>query len=119
MKVLVRRDQADVKGWFGGHKGMSFSLQVKAEPTTEERDLIHRYKLEESILHEWQTQVPGMEEPLDHVMTVKDLLNGRNFAGRRVTEIIAIEEGVIKGAQNLKLLIDVASSFGGERVIEI
>ena len=46
MKLTIKRDQADVKGVFGGHKGMKFLLSYRVELTPEEQGLITRYKAE-------------------------------------------------------------------------
>ena len=51
MKLTIKRNQADVKGLFGGHKGVRFSLYAKANITSEEQFLylskyIHRNPIE-------------------------------------------------------------------------
>lgn len=43
MKLVIRRNQADMKGFFGGHKGVKFSLFAKADITEEEQALIRKY----------------------------------------------------------------------------
>ena len=43
MKLHIKRSQADVKGMFGGHKGVSFTLSLKLELSPEETSLIEKY----------------------------------------------------------------------------
>ena len=50
VKLVIRRNQADVKGLFGGHKGVSFSLFGKCAVSDPERALIDKYKVGDYIL---------------------------------------------------------------------
>ncbi len=59
MKLIVKRNQTDVKGLFGGHKGVRFSLHARANITDEERALIDRYKVSGHILASYELPIKG------------------------------------------------------------
>lgn len=44
MKLYIRRDQEEQKGFFGGSKGMSFSLNCRLELDGTEKQLVEKYK---------------------------------------------------------------------------
>jgi hypothetical protein len=50
MELVVRRTQADVKGVFGGHKGVSFNLFYQLMLTPEETALVQKYRLDTHVL---------------------------------------------------------------------
>lgn len=114
MKLTIKRDQSAKKGFFGGHKGMTFSLYCKVEISPEEQGLIDKYKVNEHVLT-WRQgdngQVPGI--------TVRNLVDGHTTEIQDVATLLNNED-VIKGAcQDFKNLLLVMASFGGEEVIEI
>lgn len=111
VKLAIRRDQADVKGMFGGHKGVTFSLWYCLRLTAAESQLVDRYKLREHVLcrNSQGTTLLTVGEALDGVT--------ENLTS---VEILLQNEKVVKGAcKQFKVLLDVASSFGGEEVVEI
>ena len=113
MKLIIKRDQKEQKGVFGGHKGMNFLLSCRVDLTPEEQELISRYKVEEYTLTYktvGDTQVPGLK--------IGDLVRGTSYEVKDVTTLLNNEE-VIKGAcKDFKTLLLVMASFGGEEVIE-
>jgi len=113
MKLIIRRDQKEQKGIFGGHKGMMFLLSCRVELTEEEKELIARYRAEEEPLTfktVGDTQVPGLK--------IGDLVQGVSYEVKDVTTLL-YNEDVIKGAcKEFKTLLEVMASFGGEEVIE-
>ena len=50
MKLIVKRDQADRKGVFGGHKGMNFLLAFRVELTSAEQELVTQYRTEREMI---------------------------------------------------------------------
>lgn len=47
MKLAIQRSQQDVKGMLGGHKGVTFTLSYRLILSSEEQELVNRYKLDE------------------------------------------------------------------------
>lgn len=114
MKLVIRRNQADIKGVLGGHKGVNFTLHYRLVLTEDERSLVDRYKLG------------------THVLTYRNF-QGNEVPGHRVAEVVGgvIEqlpsvdilignEKVIRDAcESFNALLRVAATFGGEEVVEI
>lgn len=118
MKLIIRRNQADVKGIFGGHKGVRFSLQARAEIDGKERSLIERYKVGDKILASYEMPM-GNSPPLQIHVSVNDLMNGKTTEMDDISTLLQLEEAIKTGCQNLKNWLAVMSTFGGEEVIEI
>ncbi len=117
MKLTIRRNQADVKGLFGGHKGVRFALSGQVSVSDAERALIERYKVGDQILASYEQQV-GKEAMTFHV-SVNSLLNGTTAETDSVGTLLELEEKLKEGCQNLKNLLQVMATFGGEQVIEV
>jgi len=113
MKLIIKRNQYAQKGMFGGHKGMLFLLQCRAELTPAEESLIAKYKAADQPLtykNVGDTQIPGLK--------IEDLVNGVTYQVKDVTTLLN-NEAVIKDAcQDFKNLLEVMGSFGGEEVVE-
>lgn len=118
MKLTIKRDQADVKGLFGGHKGVRFSLYTKADITGDERELIDRYKISEYILASYDLSIKGSGS-LEFHLTVNRLINGNKTETESISTLLELEDKIKEGCQNLKNLLEVMETFGGEEVIEI
>ena len=118
MKLKIKRDQADVKGLLGGHKGVRFSLYAKVDITDEERALIERYKVGDYILASYQFSRKG-SEPVDINLRVNSLVNGYKTDMDSIYKLLELEEAIKNGCGNLKTLIQVMATFGGEETIEI
>ena len=80
MRLTIKRNQADQKGIFGGHKGVNFTLYSKAELTHDERALIERYKVGDHILAEYALQPKGpFDQPsTDYGKSSRDRNNGHH-----------------------------------------
>jgi hypothetical protein len=118
MKLTIRRNQADVKGMFGGHKGVKFSLYGKCEVTDAEKALIAKYKVGEYVLAHYEVERKG-GEPFDYRITVDRIIAGDSFETDDVQTLQELEKAMKEGCQNLKDLLEVMSTFGGEEVFEI
>ncbi|MEU3625114.1 hypothetical protein BS329_37905 [Amycolatopsis coloradensis] len=114
MQLIVKRDQADRRGVFGGHKGVDFSLFFKLVLSPEELNLVHRYKFEDHPLGWWFAQ--GAEIP---IASVAEALAGKTMQWPSVVELVTRERELKRACRSLKLLIEVAASFGGEEVFDI
>lgn len=119
MKLTIKRNQADQKGFFGGHKGVNFSLYSKADLTTEERALIERYKVGDQILADYTWRPRGGGEQVYVNITVNTLANGTTNTTDSITTLLDLEAAIKVGCQNLKNLLRVMSTFGGQEEIEI
>jgi len=119
MKLIIRRDQADVKGLLGGHKGVNFSLFTQANITDEESALIKRYKVGDQIIASYQRPKKGQSEMLEFYLSVNDIVNGRTITMDSIITLLDLEETIKKGCKNLKDLLAVMSTFGGEEIVEI
>jgi hypothetical protein len=113
MRLVVSRSQQDVKGMLGGHKGVSFTLQYRLELTTEETDLVSRYRLGSYALT-W-TSVQGTKVPDD---TIANMVAGRSQTVQDVTTLLRNERIVKDACDELPTLFEVCRTFGGSEVID-
>jgi hypothetical protein len=114
VQLVIKRDQAERRGVFGGHKGVDFSLSFHLRLSQAESDLVRRYKFEELSLGTWEFQ--GAEVP---ITSVAGAMTGKTIQLTSVVELLAREREIKDACRSLKVLLDVASSFGGEEVIDI
>jgi hypothetical protein len=109
MRLVIRRTQADMKGVFGGNKGVQFNLYYKLSLSPDEAALVERYKLGFHVL---STAGSGATE------TVNDVLRGVNQAVQSVPVLLRNEAVIKRACNSFYELIAVAKSFGGEEVID-
>tara|TARA_R110002051_G_scaffold136214_2_gene208926 strand:+ start:144 stop:518 length:375 start_codon:yes stop_codon:yes gene_type:complete len=124
MKLLLRRDQRS--GMMGK---MVFTLDVRADLSADEKERIRKYKLQDTELyasHEITggSGLLGAASRLAYkattlTLTVKDLEGGKRIEVKDVVELLAIEGQIREAAQTFKDVLDAASHFGGEEVIEL
>ena len=114
MKLIIKKDQADEKGIFGGHKGIIFSLYAKADISSEEIKLIQKYKVGEYVLTTYKV---NSDITLD--VTVDQLTHGFKTTTKKISMLLELENNIKQGCKNLKDLLSVMSTFGGEKIIEI
>ena len=120
MKLLISRDQK--KGLFGGK--VKFMLKAKAELSTEEQDNVVKYKMGKTMLYtNMEDRGAGLLGLLSRVamaieITVDDLVNGKQVDCKDIVEMLALEEQVKEACQNFKNVLEAATSFGGEEIIE-
>lgn len=125
MKLLLRRDQR--AGLLGK---VNFTLDVRAELTSDELSNIKRYRLGDTQLyssHEVIDRGSGLLGVASRLawkattltITINDLTTGKRVEAKDVVEMIAIEEQILEAAKTFKHVLDAASHFGGEEVVEI
>jgi len=114
MKLIIKREQAEKRGLLGGHKGMRFLLAFRVELTPEEKDLVTKYRAEDTPLI-FATDKAGNSYPK---YTVKNLIQGSNEIADDVTILLNYEEELKKACQTFKTLLEVMASFGGEETFE-
>ena len=118
MRLTIRRNQADVKGLFGGHKGVRFSLFGRAQVTDAEMALIERYKVGEYSLADYELRL-HKDTVLPFHVSVNDLMNGKSVETDSISTLLELETRLKEGCMVLKNLLQVMATFGGEEVVEI
>jgi Pyruvate/2-oxoacid:ferredoxin oxidoreductase gamma subunit len=118
MKLTIKRNQADVKGFFGGHKGVNFSLSGQCEVSQDEKGLIEKYKIADYVLARYEKQGKGAE-PIDLSITVNGIISGTTIQTGDIKTLLELEEAMKNGCANMKELLGVMASFGGEQVFQI
>ena len=127
MKLLLRRDQ---KSGMMGMGKITFTLDVRAELSEDEKANIKKYKLGETMLYERDTLADkgagllGMASRMAFKMlnvsvSVNDLANGKKIDVKDIVEMLAVEEQIKEAAHTFVAVLHAAKSFGGEEVIEI
>lgn len=117
MKLVIRRNQADVKGFLGGHKGVRFSLYGKVSVSDEEKALIERYKIGDYALTDYETK--NGKDVFQWHMTVNNIMGGQSVETDSVHNLLELEDKIKEGCVTLKSLLQVMATFGGEEVVEI
>lgn len=126
MKLLLRRSQ---KSGMLSSK-ITFTLDVRAELTPDERDAIKKYKMGDTMLYQKMEMADkgsgllGIASRLAFKMinitvSVDDLVNGKHIECKDIVEMRAVEEQIKEASQNFKAILETAAHFGGEEVIEI
>ncbi|HYC74682.1 hypothetical protein [Brevundimonas sp.] len=124
MKLLIRRDQR--AGLLGK---VLFTLEVRADLSADERERIRKYKLQDTELYASHEITGGSGllgvasrlawKAVTLTLTVKDLEGGKRIEVKDVVELLAIEEQIREAARTFKAVLDAASHFGGEEVLEL
>jgi hypothetical protein len=114
VQLVVKRDQDDRVGVFGGHKGVDFTLTFQLVLTPEEKELVRHYKFGDMPLGTWIYQ--GAEVP---IATVYGAVAGRTMRWPSVREMLRREVELKDACVSLKQLLEVARNFGGEDRYEI
>ena len=124
MKLLLRRNQR--AGLLGK---VVFSLDVRADISNEEYENIRRYRLGDTELYSSHDIDPGSGllgaasrlafRAITIRISVDDLANGKKIEVKDVVELLAIEEHIREAAKTFAAVLNAASTFGGEEVLEI
>ena len=127
MKLILEREQRS-----GGliKKTQVFAVTFRAEISQAERDAINKYKLADDVLYESHTIDDGGSGLLGLAsrmylntmikkVIVRELIDGKTIECNDIVEMKGIEGQVMEAAQNLKIILDTAATFGGREVIEL
>ena len=124
MKLLIRRDQR--AGLLGK---MIFTLDVRADLSADEKERLRKYKLQDTELYASHEITGGSGllgaasrlawKAASLTLTVKDLEGGKRIEVKDVVEMLAIEDQIREAARTFKAVLDAASHFGGEEVLEL
>lgn len=107
-----------------------FALDVRADLSDEELQNIRKYKLGDTELYSSHEVIDrgsgllGMASRLAWKATtirvsVNDLTNGKRVETKDIVEMLAIEDQIREAAKTFKAVLEAASHFGGEEVVEI
>ena len=108
--------------------GISFQLNVRADLTPEEKAAIAKNKFGKTVLYtrgEMIDQGQGLLglasrmafKAMNISISVDDLANGKMVECKEIIEMLAVEEQVKEAFKTFKVILDAASTFGGEEVI--
>lgn len=128
MELLLSKSQE--KGMMG-LGAISFILDIKARLTSDEAELVKRYKMSDIVIYE---KVPVSEmvkatggiasgllaiasKVLKLQFKVSDLVNGRQVKCKDIGEMISAHEQIESAAENFYNLLMAAKHFEGEQVI--
>lgn len=124
MRLLFRRDQRS--GLMGK---VTFSLDVRAEISDEERFAIKKYKLGDTELYASHEIDPGSGllgaasrlafKAITLRLSVNDLAGGKKIEAKDIVEMLAIEEHIKAAAATFGQVLAAAATFGGEEVVEV
>lgn len=128
MNLLLRRDQkpAMMMG------APTFTLDVRAELTPEEKAAIDKYKLGNTLLYMRNPNVPDVDRQslsglasivkwriTNLSVSVKDLIQGKRIECKDIMEMLGAEDQIREAAQNFKAVLQAAAGFGGEEIVAI
>ena len=125
MKLLLRRDQRS--SMLG--KAV-FTLEVRADISADEQASIRKYKLGDTQLYSSHDVIDkgsgllGVASRLAFKamtisVSVNDLAGGKKIECKDIIEMLAVEEQITEAAKTFKLVLDAASQFGGEVVVDL
>lgn len=106
--------------------GASYTLQVRAVLTDEEKETVNKNGLSSELLVYHEKTAPAesltgaiLKNMRDTKLTVSSFVNGTTFTRKNVAELVGIEEEVRQAALNLRSYIELANNFGGTEVIDV
>lgn len=108
MILVIHREQADMKGMFGGHRGVAFTLSTRLQFSDEERQLLDHYRM-------WY--YPLFERGGTPV-SIRQLADGETETLHVVEVLLQREEALKRALDKIPPLLDVLRSFGGDEIIE-
>ena len=110
MKLIMKRDQKDEKGVFGGDKGVTFILNSRVELDPKEQELVAKYKAyDQVLLHKGSEKISEL--------TIANLINGITEEFSDMGTMIKNEEVIKNACTNFKNRLLVMAHFG-EQVID-
>jgi len=111
MILKINRDQS--KALLGG---VNFELKAHVELSSEEAELIKRYKAHKEVLCFVDKALFGRKFTVE--IKIGDLLDGQTFKCKDIAEILENEESVKEACSTLKNYLSVMKSFGGSDTYE-
>ncbi len=130
MKLLIRRNQ---KSGMISSK-VTFTLDARAELTADEAARVKKYRMGDTVIYEsagaekmaavgavWTGAIGYALRRVAKAMQVKvdDVVNGKHFECKDIVEMLAVEEQVKEACQMFKRMLESATHFEGEEVLEV
>ena len=126
MKLILRRNQK--KGLVGNT--IAFTLDARADVSEEEMSRINKYKMGNTILCEKRYELKDGGGLLSVIMrwwyrsrefslTINDLVRGKHVECKDVVELLNMEKEITQSCEKFKQILEAATHFGGEYVIEL
>ena len=110
MKLIMKRDQRDEKGVFGGDKGVTYILNCRVELDPGEQEMVSTYKAYDQVLiHKGSEKISEL--------TIANLINGITEEFSDMGTMIKNEEVIKNACESFKNRLLVMETFG-EQVIE-
>src|SRR6185369_11373173 len=97
MRLFINRDQA--KGMLGGVK---FEMAAKVQLTTDEAELVRKYKTEKEVLLKKEIKIPLTGRALVINLTIGSLLSGQTFKCDDIGEVLEYEKNIKESCENFK-----------------
>jgi hypothetical protein len=113
MKLLIRKDQSS--GVFGGTK---FEFTAKVALTTEETELVNKYKAAKQVLMKKEVKIPFTTSTFQVDITIGSLIQGQAFKCNDIGEILECENTVKESCANFKNYLQAMKEFGGQEEFE-
>lgn len=124
MHLLLRRNQR--AGLLGK---VVFTLDVRADLSGDELSNIKRYRLGDTELYASHDIIGGSGllglasrlawKAITIRISVNDLAHGKKVEAKDIVEMLAIEDQIKEAARTFRAVLEAASRFGGEEVVEI
>lgn len=114
MKLLLTKNQS--KGLMGG---VSFEVRAQIQLTEHEQQIVQYYKLgNEVLLSKPLVNIWGQPTATNIEVRLGQMLQGTNFKCKDLGEVISYSESAKSACSTLKTYLAVASTFGGQEVID-
>lgn len=113
MQLYITRNQEEQKGFFGGSKGFSFLLTCRVKLNEGEISLVEKYKQWDIPIYSYQTV-----SNTTGTWSLRGITEGKTLSCAGVMELLGSEEQIKEACQNLKILLGVMATFGGEEIVE-
>ena len=113
MKLILKRSQSQKRGFFGGGKGMNFTLKAVVELTPEERGLLDTYKADDTIIATYQIRGSGESRDID--ITAGRLIQGfESPEDLTFHQLLDLETDIKESTGMFKKLLNIMKTFDGK-----
>jgi len=113
MRLLIKRNQPTHVA-----DAVRFELQAKTQLTPEEADLVEAYDLGRMVVLKTELQAPVSGQPIQLLLKIKDLIDGRRFDCNDIAEVLETENSVKQACENFRGYLQVMENFDSEQVLE-
>ena len=114
MRLVMTKNQS--KGMLGG---VSFEVSAQVQLTEPERQLVTHYKLgNEVLLSKPMVNIWGQPTNTNMEVRLTQLVQGTVYKCKDLSEVITFSENVKNACITLRTYLAVASTFGGQEVID-